>query len=175
MVDSAWSNESWLRPLLAGALGQEPVASLATDGRPLWEAVVASGLLTDDRLLRMAAERFALPVADLRDGSANARALLPERWARRYRVLPIRSADGVLEVATADPLNLDCERAIAFATGRTVRFSLASPLSLSAALESAYRDEAPHAPKLDVQHLTADVETAPPMSVDGDDPRTISR
>jgi type II secretory ATPase GspE/PulE/Tfp pilus assembly ATPase PilB-like protein/8-oxo-dGTP pyrophosphatase MutT (NUDIX family) len=175
MVDSAWSNESWLRPLLAGTLGQEPVASLATDGRPLWEAVVASGLLSDERVLALAAQRFTLPVADLREGSAHARALLPERWARRYRVLPIRAADGVLEVATADPLNLDCERAIAFATGRTVRFSLASPLSLSTALDSAYRDEAPHAPKLDVQHLTSDVETAPPMSVDGDDPRTISR
>jgi type II secretory ATPase GspE/PulE/Tfp pilus assembly ATPase PilB-like protein/8-oxo-dGTP pyrophosphatase MutT (NUDIX family) len=175
MVDSAWSNESWLRPLLAGALGQEPVASLATDGRPLWEAVVASGLLTDESLLALAAKRFALPLADLRGGSANARGLLPERWARRYRVLPIRAADGVLEVATADPLNLDCERAIAFATGRTVRFSLASPLTLSQALDSAYRDEAPHAPKLDVQHLTSDVEAAPPMSVDGDDPTTISR
>jgi type II secretory ATPase GspE/PulE/Tfp pilus assembly ATPase PilB-like protein/8-oxo-dGTP pyrophosphatase MutT (NUDIX family) len=175
MVDSAWSNESWLRPLLADLFGQEPVASLATDGRPLWEAVVASGMLTDDRLLALASQRFSLPVADVRDGSAQARTLLPERWARRYRVLPIRASDGVLEVATADPLNLDCERAIAFATGRTVRFSLASPLTLSRALDSAYRDEAPHAPKLDVQHLTADVETAPPMSVDGDDPRTISR
>jgi type II secretory ATPase GspE/PulE/Tfp pilus assembly ATPase PilB-like protein/8-oxo-dGTP pyrophosphatase MutT (NUDIX family) len=113
-------------------------------------------------------------VADLREGSPNARALLPERWARRYRVLPIRSADGVLEVATADPLNLDCERAIAFATGRSVRFALASPLSLAHALDRAYRDEAP-APKHDVQHLTADVEMAPPMLVDGDDPTTITR
>lgn len=175
MVDSAWSNESWLRPLLSGLFGQEPVASLATDGRPLWEAAVASGMLSDERLIALAAQRFSLPVADLRAGSAHARTLLPERWARRYRVLPIRAADGVLEVATADPLNLDCERALAFATGRTVRFALASPLSLSRALDVVYRDEAPHAPKLDVQHLTADVETAPPMSVDGDDPRTISR
>ena len=174
MVDSAWSNESWLRPLLANLFGQEPIASLATDGRPLWEAVVAAGMLSDERLLALAADRFSLPVADLGAGSANARVLLPERWARRYRVLPIRAADGVLEVATADPLNLDCERAIAFATGRTVRFALASPLSLSRALDAAYRDE-PAAPKLDVQHLTADVEVAPPMSVDGDDPRTITR
>ena len=83
MVDSAWSNERWLRPLLAEVLGQEPVASLAADGRPLWESVVASGLLSDDALLRLAADRFRLPVADLRDGTADARSLLPERWARR--------------------------------------------------------------------------------------------
>lgn len=175
MVDSAWSNESWLRPLLAGVLGQEPLASLAADGRPLWEAVVASGLCSDDALLALAAERFGLPVADLRDGTAHARALLPERWARRYRVLPLRAADGALEVATADPLNLDCERAIAFATGRSIRFALASPLSLARALDGAYRDEPPPAPKLDVQHLSAEVEAAPPVPDDGEEGSSVTR
>jgi type II secretory ATPase GspE/PulE/Tfp pilus assembly ATPase PilB-like protein/8-oxo-dGTP pyrophosphatase MutT (NUDIX family) len=174
MVDSAWSNESWLRPLLTGVLGQEPVAALAADGRPLWEAVVASGLLSDQRLLALAAQHFQLAVADLREGTAHARSLLPERWARRYRVLPLRAADGALEVATADPLNLDCERAISFATGRTVRFSLASPLSLARALDLAYREEAASAARLDVQHLSADVE-APPPAPDEDDSGSITR
>jgi hypothetical protein len=174
MVDSAWSNESWLRPLLSEVLGQEPVASLAADGRPLWEAVVASGLLSDERVIALAAEHFRLPIADLRDGTAHARGLLPERWARRYRVLPLRAADGALEVATADPLNLDCERAISFATGRTVRFALASPLSLARALDVAYRDDSAHDAKPDIQHLTADVE-APPPSPDEDETRSITR
>src|SRR6185503_4973383 len=98
MVDSAWSNESWLRPLLANELGQEPVASLAADGRPLWEAVVAAGFLTDERIVSLVAAQFDLGVADLREGTAHARDLLPERWARRYRVLPVRAAEGVLEV-----------------------------------------------------------------------------
>jgi type II secretory ATPase GspE/PulE/Tfp pilus assembly ATPase PilB-like protein/8-oxo-dGTP pyrophosphatase MutT (NUDIX family) len=174
MVDSAWSNESWLRPLLSGVLGQEPVASLAADGRPLWEAVVASGLLSDERVIALASQHFRLPVADLRDGTAHARELLPERWARRYRVLPLRAADGALEVATADPLNLDCERAISFATGRAVRFALASPISLARALDAAYRDESSHSAKPDIQHLTADVE-APPPSPDDDETRSITR
>src|SRR5438034_6540677 len=135
MVDSAWSNESWLRPLLCEALGQEPIASLAADGQPLWDAAVSSGLVSDDQLLQLAAGRFRLPIADLRRGTAQARSLLPERWARRYRVLPLRAADGALEVATADPLNLDCERAIAFATGRAVRFALAIPHALARPLD----------------------------------------
>src|SRR5688500_5004994 len=174
MVDSAWSNESWLRPLLSGVLGQEPVAALAADGRPLWEAVVASGLLSDEQLLTLASQRFDLRIADLDDRTAHARGLLPERWARRYRVLPLRAADGALEVATADPLNLDCERAIAFATGRTVRMSLASPLVLSRALDAAYRDEQPF-PAADVQHITADVEAAPLSPDDGAETASISR
>jgi len=174
MVDSAWSNECWLRPLLTGVLGQEPVASLAADGRPLWEAVVASGMISDDRLLAMASEHLGTTIADLRDATAHARALLPERWARRYRVLPLRAANGALEVATADPLNLDCERALSFATGRPVRLALASPLTLSRALDTAYRDEPPPV-RMDVQHLSADVEAAPGGPDEGDETASITR
>lgn len=173
MVDSAWSSERWLRPMLADALGQEPLASLAADGRPLWDAVVAAGLMTDEQLVRLSAERFRVPVADLRGATPSARRLLPERWARRYRVLPLRAVDGALEVATADPLNIDCERAIAFATGRAVRFTLASPASLERALDATYRDE-PVSPRPDVQHLTADVESAPPAGDTDEDFATVS-
>jgi type II secretory ATPase GspE/PulE/Tfp pilus assembly ATPase PilB-like protein/8-oxo-dGTP pyrophosphatase MutT (NUDIX family) len=173
MVDSAWSNERWLRPLLTDAVGQEPIASLAADGRPLWEAVVAAGLLSDDRVLDLAAAHLRTPVADLRVGT-HVRALLPERWARRYRVLPLRAADGALEVASADPLNLDCERALSFATGKTVRLSLASPISITRAIDEAYGDE-PAPVRLDVQHLGTDIEVAPSGPDDGDDATTITR
>ena len=175
MVDSAWSSESWLRPLLTHVLGQEPIASVAADGKPLWEAVVASGLLSDDRVLAIAAAHLRISVADLRDGTSQARTLLPERWARRYRVLPLRAAAGTIEVATADPVNLDCERALSFATGKSVRLSLASPLSLTRALDAAYRDEPAPAVRLDVQHLGADVEVAPAGPEDTEDSASISR
>ena len=176
MVDSAWSNEAWLRPLLVERLGQEPLASVAADGKPLWEAVVASGMLSDEQVLRIAADRFGVPVADLRQGAAHAKSLLPERWARRYRVIPVRAEHGALEVATSDPLNLDCERAIAFATGCSVKFALASPAAIARALDAAYREERPSAARVDVQHLTTDVEAAPPAGEpDGDDGASTTR
>lgn len=174
MVDSAWSNETWLRPLLNDALGQEPVAALAADGRSLWEAVVASGLLSEEQLVALAARHLGLPVADLRDVSASARTMLPERWARRYRALPLRVSGAALEVATSDPLNLDCERAISFATGRPVRLSLAGPKALGRALDAAYRDEQP-ARRVELQHLSADVEAAPVAPEEPDDSDTITR
>ena len=174
MVDSAWSNETWLRPLLNDALGQEPVAALAADGQPLWEAVVSSGLLSEEQLVALAARHLGLPVADLRDVSASARTMLPERWARRYRALPLRVSGAALEVATADPLNLDCERAISFATGRPVRLSLAGPRALGRALDAAYRDDQP-ARRVELQHLSADVEAAPIAPEEPDDSDTITR
>ena len=172
MVDSAWSNERWLRPLLSELLGQEPLAALAADGTPLWESVVRAGLMSDEQVVQAAASRFRLPVADLRAG-VGARALLAERWARKYRVVPLRTGDGALHVATADPLNIDCERALAFATGHSVRFALASPLALTRALDATYSNEPP-APRVDVQHLTTDVEAAPP-SDDADDAASVTR
>ena len=173
MVDSAWSNERWLRPLLAELLGQEPLASLAAEGRPLWESVVSAGLLTDQQIVDAVAARFRLPIADVRAPNVQARGLLAERWARKYRVIPLRAGDGALHVATADPLNLDCERALGFASGRPVRFALASPMALSDAIESMYRAEPP-AQRVEVQHLTADIEGAPPAE-DPDDPASATR
>jgi type II secretory ATPase GspE/PulE/Tfp pilus assembly ATPase PilB-like protein/8-oxo-dGTP pyrophosphatase MutT (NUDIX family) len=174
MVDSAWSNETWLRPLLNDALGQEPVAALAADGQSLWESVVSAGLLSEEQLVALAARQLGLPVADLRDVSASARTMLPERWARRYRALPLRVSGAALEVATADPLNLDCERAISFATGRPVRLSLAGPRALGRALDAAYRDEQA-IKRVELQHLSADVEAAPVAPDEADDSDTITR
>ena len=174
MVDSAWSNETWLRPLLNDVLGQEPVAALAADGASLWESVVSAGLLSEEQLVTIAARQLGIPVADLRDVSASARTMLPERWARRYRALPLRVSGAALEVATADPLNIDCERAISFATGRPVRLSLAGPRALARALDAAYRDDQP-ARRVDLQHLSADVEAAPIAPEEPDDSDTITR
>jgi len=46
--------------------------------------------------------------------------------ARRHQVVPIVVEDGFLVLATANTLDLDAERAIAFATGQRVRWELAT-------------------------------------------------
>ena len=66
------------------------------------------------------ARRFRLPLADLTRATAHAASIVPERWARRFNVLPLSATEHDLILATADPLDVDCERTIAFATGRTV-------------------------------------------------------
>ena len=83
-------------------------------------------------------------------------ALLAERWARRYGVLPLGFDAGVLVVATSDPSDLDAERAVAFATGRRVRWVEASRDELSAQLARWYPDSQRtevDAPPVEVQHI----------------------
>ena len=53
------------------------------------------------------ARRFRLPIADLTATSAHAVSLVPEKWARRFHVVPISATEHDLLVATADPHDVD--------------------------------------------------------------------
>jgi type II secretory ATPase GspE/PulE/Tfp pilus assembly ATPase PilB-like protein/8-oxo-dGTP pyrophosphatase MutT (NUDIX family) len=107
--------------------------------------------------------------ADLSAISAQAVALVPERWARRFHVIPLAADERELIIATADPNDVECERTLAFATGRAVRSVLATADAIGRCIESWYRGEQPErAPErlTEVQHFAAGEESAPPVLVD---------
>ena len=115
------------------------------------------------------ARRFRLPIANIADVSPQAVALVPERWARRFHVLPISATEHELVIATADPLDVDCERTLAFATGRRVQLAIAERSVIGRRIEELYggTSQAIEAERaIDVQHLAADVEAAPSVALD---------
>jgi type II secretory ATPase GspE/PulE/Tfp pilus assembly ATPase PilB-like protein/8-oxo-dGTP pyrophosphatase MutT (NUDIX family) len=180
--DAARPRDAWLLPVLAEIVPPEQLPTLTGDpGHTVWDTAVAAGLATDTEILAVAATRFRLPLADLSRASPRATQLVPERWARRYNVLPLAAAETWVEVATADPFDLECEHAIGFATGRAVRFALASPAEIATRLDDAYRadrttertDGAEAA--VDIQHLGADAEVVPAAPPSADDPETVTR
>jgi type II secretory ATPase GspE/PulE/Tfp pilus assembly ATPase PilB-like protein/ActR/RegA family two-component response regulator len=135
--------DEWLAQSLK-ALTPERLAELrakAEPGKTLWETVVSAKLATDDEILEELSTRYRLRVADLGQVDPGARAALPEALARRYRVLPIRETDSYLEVATANPFDLDMEKTLAFATAREIRLSLLPPSKISEQIEQQYRPE----------------------------------
>src|SRR5215471_4706496 len=93
--------------------------------------------------LQALAQRFRLPIADLSRVSAHAVELVPERWARRFHVVPLDATEQELFIATADPLDVDCERTLGFATGRHVRLALADAQSIGDRIDEVYRDGTP--------------------------------
>jgi len=95
--------------------------------------------VTDDQVLGAIASRFRLPVADLSQVDARVTSVIPEQLARRFTVVPVGQTDSYLEVATANPFDIDAEKMLAFATGREVRMLLASPGRLRAKLDEIYR------------------------------------
>ena len=111
------------------------------------------------------ATRFGLPLADLSAATTQAVALVPERWARRFHIVPLSATEQELTVATANPLDIDCERALAFATGRRVRLAIADGEDIGRRIEEVYRGDGvarDHEGLLEVQHLDDAEEGAPP-------------
>ena len=111
------------------------------------------------------AVRFGLPLADLSAATSQAVALVPERWARRFHIVPLSATEQELVVATANPLDIDCERSLAFATGRRVRLAVADGEDIGKRIDEVYRGDAlarDHEGLLEVQHLDDAEEGAPP-------------
>jgi type II secretory ATPase GspE/PulE/Tfp pilus assembly ATPase PilB-like protein/8-oxo-dGTP pyrophosphatase MutT (NUDIX family) len=134
--------DAWLAPVLIPVLGGDGVDVLVreADGS-LWETVVGRGLLSEDALVQHVARHFRLAVADLAHVSTRAVELIPERWARRFGVLPFALDENVLVIATANPCDVECERALAFAAGRAVRFAIASADAISERIDAVYGGE----------------------------------
>jgi type II secretory ATPase GspE/PulE/Tfp pilus assembly ATPase PilB-like protein/ActR/RegA family two-component response regulator len=66
---------------------------------------------------------------------------VPEQVARQYHILPLRITDSYLEIASSNPFDLDCEKTLAFATGREIRVVLASPTRIQQRIDELYRPE----------------------------------
>src|SRR5713101_378491 len=143
MADPTFPDE-WLAHSLEGVLSAERLAELrtkATPGRTLWEALVAEKIASDEQILSALSTRFRLKLADVSTIDPKVREGVPEQLARRYRVLPLRITDSFLEVATANPFDLNAEKALAFATAREIRPLLAAPSRIAEKLDEMYRPE----------------------------------
>jgi type II secretory ATPase GspE/PulE/Tfp pilus assembly ATPase PilB-like protein len=136
------ARDEWVLTTLEGLVTPDHFAQLkAAREDSYWEAATRRGWTTDDAVLAALSKRFRMKVANLSMVSQQAKELVPEQLVRKYRVLPLQISDSILDIATADPHDLDCERTLAFALGRTVRMSLASPTKILERLDEVYRPE----------------------------------
>ena len=105
------------------------------------DAIGAISIATDAQILAAIAGRFRFPVADLAALDPEVKAVIPEQLVRKFNVLPLKVTDAYLEVATANPFDLDAEKTLAFATGREVRLLLGSPARIRDKLDELYRGD----------------------------------
>jgi len=135
--------DEWLVPTLEPMLPGQVVAAIREEAIPaagsLWEIALERRLITDDQILRAIAARFRFPIADMSRVDGRAAEGIPEQLARRFNIVPVGQTDSYLEIATANPFDLDAEKALAFATGREVRMLLASPGMIRYKLDELYR------------------------------------
>lgn len=110
-------------------------STLPNDIGSAWEQVIAAAAIDGSALARAAAHVLQCPIADLRQADPRAVRLLPERIARRLKVLPTAVTAHDLVVATANPLDLAAESDIEFAVGRRVQLTPADPKAILAQLD----------------------------------------
>lgn len=107
----------------------------------VWEAVSRAAGVPEGDLAVAAAKALRLSVASLEKRDARVTRLVPDKMAKSNRLLPLRETDRQLVVATCDPMNLDAEQALGFASGRTIVFEVVGPRALDRALREAYPAE----------------------------------
>jgi type II secretory ATPase GspE/PulE/Tfp pilus assembly ATPase PilB-like protein/CheY-like chemotaxis protein len=143
MAVTAFPDE-WLAQSLEGLITPallEELRGKSDAGRTLWEVVVAEKITTDADIIEKLSHRFRLKVADASKVDLTVRQGVPEQLARRYRVLPLRLTDSYLELGTANPFDLDAEKALAFATAREIRLFLLAPSKITEKLDEMYKPE----------------------------------
>ncbi len=141
-ASSTTPNDEWVLITLERLLSPAQLDELrAIHGESYWQAAVRRGWTTDEAVLAALATRFRMRIADVDSIPASALAAVSEQLARRYRILPLAVTDTIIEIATANPYDIDCERTLAFVAGRTVRMSLASPTRIAARIDELYRPE----------------------------------
>src|SRR2546425_1427357 len=133
--------DEWLAQSVEGLTPErlQELRGKAESGRTLWDSVVAAKIATDAQIIEKLCHRFRLKVADPSKIDPTARNGVPEQLARRYHVLPLRLTDSFLELGTANPFDLDAEKALAFATAREIRLFLLAPSKISEKLDEMYR------------------------------------
>src|SRR5213080_4823864 len=145
MADTPFPDEWLVHSLsLEGVLTPERLTELrakAPPGQTLWQALVAEKLATDEQILTALSTRFRLKLADVHAVNPAVKEKVPEALARRYHILPLRVTDSFLEVATANPFDLDAEKALAFATAREIRSFLLAPAKITEKLDELYRPD----------------------------------
>jgi len=143
-MDETGFPDEWLVRSLEGVVTPERVEELRAKAGPsqsLWEALVSEKVATNEQILAALSARFRLKIADVQQINSDVKTTVPEALARRFKVLPVTVTDSYLEVATANPFDLDAEKALAFATAREVRMVVLDPAKIAEKLDELYRPE----------------------------------
>jgi type IV pilus assembly protein PilB len=107
---------------------------------PLGSVLVKQGAMNEDRLTQVLSVHLDAPIADLRDGAIDAEVAssVPEDFARRNVILPLRRDNGHLVVALSDPSNLPLLNDLRLITGMPIAAYIASPSDILANLSRVH-------------------------------------
>jgi type II secretion system protein E len=145
------------RGLLAQADLERAIAEQKRTGEFLGTVLTRLGLVAEDRLLPLLAEHMGSPYVRLGDlrVPADILAKVPPKFATHYRLMPLSFADQTLQVAIADPFDvqtldelkllLDCEVRPVLASARDIQEAIQRHYGVGASAVERLLDTGAHA------------------------------
>ncbi len=121
-----------------GLASPAQAAAAAVEGEARFgERLVRDGVLSAEQLAQLLAEQFGLPYIDLNGFTVTAELFerLPAAQAYELNAVPVRANGDALEIAIADPYDLDLPDRLERITGARVKLALATPGAIQAALK----------------------------------------
>jgi type IV pilus assembly protein PilB len=104
------------------------------------EVIVSLGLATEDEIAQAISLQLGIPLLDLENTPVEPQAieLIPEKVARKHRIIPVSLEDKDLHIAMADPLSFEAFEDVRFASGFTIKTSIATPSGILWAIDQHY-------------------------------------
>lgn len=109
-------------------------------GERLGECLKRLGIITDAELAQVLAKQTGLPFIDLKSFTpvTDVLKLLPAHLARSHNILPLRLSEKYIEIAAADPYDLELQQIIIRSTGRHPKIHIASESEIKKLVERYY-------------------------------------
>ena len=174
------------KPLLGRILGdkfnlpsaklEEALAYQREKGGRLGEALLHLRALREEELLEGLAIQFGLSWMPQMESATVDRELIkkvPIAFCRRYRVLPLRHDDGVILVASTDPLETVALDDLRLLLGKPIKPVLTTGVSLLARLNRAYDEAASPTGAEDVMEDIAASESLDQLAHELDEPQDL--
>lgn len=111
-----------------------------SDNVPLSNALVKLGYVTEEQIARIIGEKINFPYVNLKNYTIERDILnlIPEKFARRYHVIPLFKLENVLTVAMPDPQNIIDIDDISRIVGSKVEAVISSKESIRFAIDQWY-------------------------------------
>ncbi len=126
--------------LLSPENREKALAIQQQKGGRLGEVIVEMGLATEEEIANALSVQLGVPILDLTETPVEPQAieLIAEKVARRHLILPIVLEQGQLHVAMADPLSFEALEDVRFASGYSIRASVATRSQILWAIDQHY-------------------------------------
>lgn len=127
-----------------GLLSEESLTRVLSEQRTvrkkLGEIIVNQGLATEDEIAQALSLQLGIPLVDLTNTPVEPQAveLIPEKVARKHLIMPISLDERDLHVAMADPLSFEAFEDVRFASGYTIKTTIATRTGVLWAIDQHY-------------------------------------